>query len=254
MRQIADRPVWVELSLYAGVIGGAGYDYLAYTSYLRDKQWGNAAPAARFAGFEAGESQDSLIERPALDGQTLKHWIRAPLIDCTIELKTTDGNSWYRALILELRREFRSGLSLQSSYTWSRSEDTTQASTFFSDSTNGTTVAFPEIDRDYNKGPSDWDTPHNWVFNVVWDVPFARGTTGRDKLLFCGYHGWHDWYQAANLSADENLNAHLFPGIEPIGVPKALAGRRVRRSVFIIRTAWSGRTPAAHRIRRAAGL
>jgi glutamate-1-semialdehyde 2,1-aminomutase len=53
-------------------------------------------------------------------------------------------------------------------------------------------------------------------------VRIARGTTGRDKILFCGYHGWHDWYLAANLDADENLNAHLFPGIEPIGVPRAL--------------------------------
>ncbi len=40
----------------------------------------------------------------------------------------------------------------------------------------------------------------------------------------CGYHGWHDWYLAANLAAEANLNAHLFPGIEAIGVPKALAG------------------------------
>lgn len=55
-------------------------------------------------------------------------------------------------------------------------------------------------------------------------VRIARGATGRDKVLFCGYHGWHDWYLAANLSAEANLNAHLFPGIEPIGVPKALAG------------------------------
>ena len=55
-------------------------------------------------------------------------------------------------------------------------------------------------------------------------IRIARGTTGRDKVLFCGYHGWHDWYLAANLSAEANLNAHLFPGIEPIGVPQALAG------------------------------
>jgi glutamate-1-semialdehyde 2,1-aminomutase len=55
-------------------------------------------------------------------------------------------------------------------------------------------------------------------------VRIARGATGRDKVLFCGYHGWHDWYLAANLAADANLNAHLFPGIEPIGVPRALAG------------------------------
>jgi glutamate-1-semialdehyde 2,1-aminomutase len=55
-------------------------------------------------------------------------------------------------------------------------------------------------------------------------VRIARGTTGRDKILFCGYHGWHDWYLAANLDAESSLNAHLFPGIEPIGVPRALQG------------------------------
>jgi glutamate-1-semialdehyde 2,1-aminomutase len=55
-------------------------------------------------------------------------------------------------------------------------------------------------------------------------VRIARGVTGRDTVLFCGYHGWHDWYLAANLDADAHLSAHLFPGIEPTGVPKALAG------------------------------
>lgn len=58
-------------------------------------------------------------------------------------------------------------------------------------------------------------------------VRIARGATGRDKILFCGYHGWHDWYLAANLAADANLNEHLFPGIEPIGVPRALAGTAI---------------------------
>ncbi len=54
-------------------------------------------------------------------------------------------------------------------------------------------------------------------------VRIARGVTGRDKVLFCGYHGWHDWYQAANLGA-ERLAEHLFNGIEPIGVPRSLEG------------------------------
>src|SRR5690242_1562240 len=58
-------------------------------------------------------------------------------------------------------------------------------------------------------------------------VRIARGATGRDKVLFCGYHGWHDWYLAANLSEEANLNSHLFPGIEPVGVPRALAGTAV---------------------------
>ena len=55
-------------------------------------------------------------------------------------------------------------------------------------------------------------------------VRIARGVTGRDKILFSGYHGWHDWYLAANLSEEASLNAHLFPGIEATGVPKGLAG------------------------------
>ena len=58
-------------------------------------------------------------------------------------------------------------------------------------------------------------------------VRIARGATGRDKVLFCGYHGWHDWYLAANLDAGESLDAHLFPGIEPAGVPAGLKGTAI---------------------------
>ena len=57
-------------------------------------------------------------------------------------------------------------------------------------------------------------------------VRIARGFTGRDKVLFCGYHGWHDWYQAANIGS-EKLATHLFNGIEPIGVPQALEGTSI---------------------------
>jgi hypothetical protein len=105
----------------------------------------------------------------------------------TIELKSSDGESSYRALLVEVRRNWSRGFSLQSSYTWSRTEDTTQASTFFSDATNGTTVAFPEFDPDYNRGPADWDTPHNWVTNVIWEVPFAPSRPGVAKALLSGW-------------------------------------------------------------------
>ena len=50
----------------------------------------------------------------------------------------------------------------------------------------------------------------------------ARGATGRDVILFCGYHGWHDWYQAANFGVDPASGEYPFAGIEPIGVPHAL--------------------------------
>ena len=89
----------------------------------------------------------------------------------TIELKSSDGESWYNALIFDVRKRFSAGFSFQSSYTLSKSEDTTQASTFFSDATNGTTTAFPEYIPGYNKGLSDFDTRHNWVLNFTVDLP-----------------------------------------------------------------------------------
>ena len=55
-------------------------------------------------------------------------------------------------------------------------------------------------------------------------VRIARASTGRDKVAFCGYHGWHDWYLAANIGTENALGEHLIPGLQPHGVPKCLAG------------------------------
>lgn len=55
-------------------------------------------------------------------------------------------------------------------------------------------------------------------------VRIARAATGRDVIAFCGYHGWQDWYLAANLSGDEALVGHLMPGLAPNGVPRVLQG------------------------------
>jgi glutamate-1-semialdehyde 2,1-aminomutase len=55
-------------------------------------------------------------------------------------------------------------------------------------------------------------------------IRIARAAAGRDKVAFCGYHGWHDWYLAANLAENANLDGHLLPGLEPRGVPSNLRG------------------------------
>ncbi len=55
-------------------------------------------------------------------------------------------------------------------------------------------------------------------------IRIGRAASGRDKVAFCGYHGWHDWYLAANLGDDDSLDGHLIPGLEPNGVPRALKG------------------------------
>ncbi|MCX9081607.1 MAG: aminotransferase class III-fold pyridoxal phosphate-dependent enzyme [Candidatus Methanoperedens sp.] len=55
-------------------------------------------------------------------------------------------------------------------------------------------------------------------------VRIARAKSGKDIVLFCGYHGWHDWYLSSNLANEKSLDGHLLPGLQPLGVPRALKG------------------------------
>ena len=55
-------------------------------------------------------------------------------------------------------------------------------------------------------------------------VRIGRAASGRDGIAICGYHGWHDWYLAANLADERHLDGHLLPGLSTLGVPRELAG------------------------------
>ncbi len=55
-------------------------------------------------------------------------------------------------------------------------------------------------------------------------IRLARAASGRDGVAICGYHGWHDWYLAANLADGDGLDGHLLPGLDPTGVPRHLTG------------------------------
>lgn len=55
-------------------------------------------------------------------------------------------------------------------------------------------------------------------------VRIARSYSSKDKVLFCGYHGWHDWYLSSNLVQKEALQGHLLSGLSPTGIPQGLNG------------------------------
>lgn len=55
-------------------------------------------------------------------------------------------------------------------------------------------------------------------------VRIARAHTKKDIVFFSGYHGWCDWYLAANLASTDALDGQLMPGLEPAGVPRGLQG------------------------------
>jgi glutamate-1-semialdehyde aminotransferase/spore coat polysaccharide biosynthesis protein SpsF (cytidylyltransferase family) len=58
-------------------------------------------------------------------------------------------------------------------------------------------------------------------------VRIARAASGKDKIAVCGYHGWHDWYLAANITNRSSLDRHLMKDLSIKGVPKHL-----KNSVF----------------------
>jgi len=71
--EIATRPVWVEITTYIGVLGGSGYDYLAYVTYLRAKHWGQAG-----GPLVTPTLLDEIARNPA---HTNRRWLRAVWID-----------------------------------------------------------------------------------------------------------------------------------------------------------------------------
>ena len=49
-------------------------------------------------------------------------------------------------------------------------------------------------------------------------IRIARAYTKKQNIAFCGYHGWHDWYLAANIKDSKNLDDQLLPGLSTKGV------------------------------------
>jgi len=53
-------------------------------------------------------------------------------------------------------------------------------------------------------------------------IRLARSYSKKIKILFCGYHGWHDWYLSANVGNNKRLDKHLISNLKVSGVPKVL--------------------------------
>ena len=52
----------------------------------------------------------------------------------------------------------------------------------------------------------------------------ARAFTKKNKVIICGYHGWHDWYLSAKFMKNNYMDTHLFPNLKTQGVPNFLKG------------------------------
>ena len=104
----------------------------------------------------------------------------------SMRLRITDGKSWYDGLVLGANRRFNSGLSLQGSYTFGKSEDLGSQAVGSGDFDNSFQPAYWQI-PELNKGPSDFDIRHNFVFNSTWELPFGKSLSGAARAVAYGW-------------------------------------------------------------------
>ena len=104
----------------------------------------------------------------------------------SVRLRISDGLSWYKGLIAGASRRFSAGLALQASYTLGKSEDLGSQAVGSADFDNSfqPRYAFDALD---NKGLSDFDIRHNFVFNSTWEIPVRSSLGGAAKALAEGW-------------------------------------------------------------------
>ena len=105
-----------------------------------------------------------------------------------INRRGDNGFSHYNSVAarVQLTNLGNTGLSLHSSYTYAHAID--NISSTFSESNNNANLGLldpfnPRID----KGNSDFDQRHRFVFSGTWDIPFARNTSGAVKGFLDGW-------------------------------------------------------------------
>lgn len=74
--KIASRPVWTEIAVLMGTIGGGVQDYVGYVGFLREKKWG-----ASNSDVVGGPRLLKLDAESVARGRT---WLRAPLFDVIV--------------------------------------------------------------------------------------------------------------------------------------------------------------------------
>ncbi|MBX7218570.1 MAG: TonB-dependent receptor [Blastocatellia bacterium] len=108
----------------------------------------------------------------------------------SINSRGNGGFSNYNALVVkvESRNLYKTGLYLTANYTWAHALD--NLSSTFSESTNNGSFNLGYLDPfnpKLDKGHADFDQRHRFVFSGIWDIPFAKNTTGWQKRLLDGW-------------------------------------------------------------------
>jgi hypothetical protein len=103
-----------------------------------------------------------------------------------IYISRWNGVSFYHGLQVSLTKRMSHGLQVQANYTWSKSIDTNSIA--FSSGGTLTGIANPyPLDPRVNRGPSDFNIPHNFVVNWLYNIPTPHWDSG---IANAALKGW----------------------------------------------------------------
>lgn len=105
-----------------------------------------------------------------------------------VEYRDDNGVSNYNSMEATLDKRFSRGWTLRAVYTLSKSLDNS-----FEHLTGGGSNSFPQNARDIKSwyGYSDFDVPHRFVVNGIWELPFGRNRAfANDGLAAAILGGW----------------------------------------------------------------
>jgi hypothetical protein len=126
-----------------------------------------------------------------------------------IRTRANGAESEYHGMTLGLQKRLSQGLQFQANYTYSRSTDTwsggLQGS---SDYATGAGSAVDWWDIEFERGPSSFDVPHNFVINAVYALPWGENLTGVKGVLAKG------WQFAVIGTASSGLPFHPIVGFD----------------------------------------
>jgi hypothetical protein len=108
----------------------------------------------------------------------------------SINVVRTIGETWYRAMFVEVKRRFAQGLQLNIAYTLAKAENLSGAAdgggTGSETPFNGSNVA-DQFNLDFNRAAAPTDQRHRFVINGVWNLPGAKLENRTARLLLSGY-------------------------------------------------------------------
>jgi hypothetical protein len=97
-----------------------------------------------------------------------------------------EGNSFYDALQVQIKKKFGKGLQIEGSYTWGKTIDTSSGSLVGDEYSNS--ISSPLwFDTKLNRGLADFNIAHNLEVNFTWDLGTPKWTSGFSAWAFGGW-------------------------------------------------------------------